>query len=212
MAGLDTAVPAEAQGDEQHGGGGAHADAQNGAACGDGIVQTAGDHVGGQREADDQLAQGLDDLGHGGGGHEGMPLEVAAESGQGTHEEHGGSQSHDAVGAVAVVHQGGQLVGKQHHDEHGDDAQGAEGHEGHPEGFGDLIAPAQRVGLGHHLGQSHGETAGGHDDQQGVDIVGGVEVREGRFADDVAQRDLEQGADELDQNDACGQNGGSAEK
>ena len=190
----------------------AHTDADDRAGGGDRFVQTTGDHNGGQRQADDQLTQGLNDLGNGGGGHERMTLEVAAQGRQGTDEEHGGSQSQNTVITVAVVHQIGELPGENQHNEHGNHAQGTEGNQCDAEDLVDLVAPAQSIGLRHHLGQSYRQAAGGDDDEQGVDIVSGVEVREGGLADDVAQRDLKQGADQLDDDNAYGENGGTAKE
>ena len=56
----------------------------------------------GQGQADDKLAQGLDDLGHGGGHHVGVPLGIPPEGGEDAHEETGGRDGLDGVNRHAV--------------------------------------------------------------------------------------------------------------
>ena len=205
-------VGAEAEGGVQHTQSAAHRHAEDGAGGGHRLIVRGFQEEIGQGQADDQLAQGLNDLGDCGGSHDGVALEVAPHGGQGAQEEDGGGQGPDGVPALPVVHQLGQLLGEKEHQAEADGAQGQEGEEGHPEGLLHLVVTAQGVGLRDHLGQGHRQTAGGDGDEQGIDVVGGVEVGEPRFPQDVAQGDLVQSANELDDDNSSGQNGGTAKE
>ena len=75
-----------------------------------------------------------------------------------------------------------------------------------------LVPPAQGVGLGDGFGEGHRQARRGHHQQQIVDHIGVVEVAEALVPQDIAQRDLVDGSDELDDGDARRQNGGAAEE
>ena len=205
-------VGAEAEGGVQHAQGAAHRHAEDGASGGHRLIVGGFEQKIGQSQADDQFAQGLDDLGDCGGSHDGVALEVAPHGGQGAQEEDGGGQSPDGVPAAGVVHQVCQLLGEEEHEAEADGAQGQEGEKGHPEGLLHLVVTAQSVGLRDHLGQGHRQTAGGDGDEQGVDVVGGVEVGEPRLPQNVAQGNLVQRSNELDNDNTGGQNGGAAKE
>ncbi len=166
----------------------------------------------GQRQADKQLAQGLDDLGDGGGSHVKVPLAVAAQGGQTAHAHHRRGQGPDAGGGLGVVHQAGQGVCLEVHDQEGKRAQNQEHAQSQLEGAAHLIAPALSVGLAYQLGDSHGQAGGGDGEQDGVDVVGVVEVGVALGPDDVVQGDLVEHADQLDHHGAYRQNGSPTEE
>ena len=166
----------------------------------------------GQGQADDQLAQGLNDLGHRRGHHVAVPLGVAPEGGEDADEEAGGRDGLDGVDRHAVPLEVGQGLGQEEHDGKADRAQDYKGDQGHVEGAVDLIPPPQGVGLGDALGEGHGKARRGDHQQQVVDDIGVVEVAEALVVQNVPQRDLVEGADELDDGDAHGQDGGAAEE
>ena len=191
---------------------GAHRHACDGAGGGVAGVRPVAHQPVGQPQAHGELAQGLDDLGDGGGGHVPVPLGIAPEGGQAAHADHRRSQGPDAGGGHAVVHQAGQLFRAEEHHQEGQDPQDQEQGQGQPEGAAHLVPAAQSVSLAHQLGHRHGQARGGDGEQDGVDVIGVVEVGGALLPDDVQERDLVEHADELDHQNAYGQDCGSAEK
>ena len=75
-----------------------------------------------------------------------------------------------------------------------------------------LPAAAEGVGLAHELGERDGKARGRDGQERGVDVIGVGEVRAAALTEDVAQRDLEDRADDLDRDDAEREHGGAAEE
>ena len=103
-------------------------------------------------------------------------------------------------------------LGAEEHNAGGDKPQNNKGDQTHPEHPVDLVAAAQCVGLRNGLGHGHGQARGGDHQQQVKHRVGVVEVAEAHVPQDAAQRNLVQGADELDDHNARSQRRRPTEK
>ena len=210
--GLPPALEGEVDHHEAQGQNGAHRDAHNGAG-GTLVLRTAQLHqIDGQGQTQDQLAQRLDDLGDGGGGHVAVPLGIAPEGRQAAHAHHRRGEDPDAVRGHGVPHQVGEMGRAEVHDEEGDEPQDQEGAQGHMEHLVDLIPASHGVGLGHHLGQRHRKPGGGDGQQHRVDVIGIGEVGIPGIPDDAHQGDLVEHADDLHNGDPRRQDGGAAEE
>ena len=187
-------------------------DAADGPGGGNLAAEAQVQQVPGQKQAHDELGEGLQHLGHRRGHHVRVALGIAPvgrhdahkEAGQGHHPHRGGGQT--------VPLEVGQGLGKEEHDEAAGDAQHQAGGEGHPEHPADLVPPAQGVGLGDGLGHGHRQAGLGDHQQQVVDGVGVVEVAEAHVPQDAAQGDLVQGANYFDHRNAGGQDGRAAKE
>ena len=119
---LGAVLPAEAdhqvdQGDQAAGG-----DAGNGTGGRELTAEAQAQQVPGQKQADDQLGHGLQDLGDGGGHHVRVPLGIAPVGRHGTHEEAGQGHHPHGGGGQAVTLQVRQGLGEEEHDEAADGA------------------------------------------------------------------------------------------
>ena len=100
------------------------------------------DEVPGQGQANDELEQGFDDLRHRRRGHVAVPLGVPAEHGQPGHQRHRRGQYPHTLGGFGVIHDGGEKVGPEEHDQGAEDAHRAEEEQGDPENLmGLLVSP-----------------------------------------------------------------------
>ena len=166
----------------------------------------------GQPQPHAELAHGLQDLGHRGRGHASMALGVAPEGGQTAHTDHRRRQSPDALGGQGVVHQPRKLVRPEVHHQKGDDSQPQEHPQGQAEHLPHLAVAAQGPGLGHHLGHRHRQARRGDGQQNGVDVIGVVEVGHALGAYNLCKGKFVKQADDFRHHDAHRQDGGAAEK
>lgn len=148
----------------------------------------------------------------GGGRHVLPALRVAAEGGQAAHAHDGGRESADAVGGAGIVQKAREQVAAPPHERERGDAQHEKDRERNAEGAVRLPGAAEGVGLAHELGERDGKARGRDGQERGVDVIGVGEVRAAALAEDVAQRDLEDRADDLDRDDAEREHGGAAEE
>ena len=190
----------------------ADGDAADGAGGGVLAAKAQVEDIPGQGQAHQQLGQGLQHLGHGGGHHVRVALGIAPVGGHGAHEEAGQGHHPHGGGGQAVPLEVGQVLGEEEHHQAADGAQDDEGHQTDPEDPVHLVAPVQGVGLGDGLGHGHRQAGGGDHEQQVIDGVSVVEVAEAHVPQDAAQGDFVQGADDLHDGDADGQDGRAAEK
>ena len=75
-----------------------------------------------------------------------------------------------------------------------------------------LVLPAQSMALRHRLGQGNRQARRGDGEEEGVDVIRAVEIAVGLLGQYGDKRDLEDGADNLDQNGAHRQDSGRAVK
>ena len=100
----------------------------------------------GKAKAEDQLAQGLNDLRNRGGDHVGKALEIAPDSRNDAGEEDGGRYRQNGIAAGAADKQA-DLVHQQDHGQRQNRAHDQEGKEGHPGDPPDFPPSPQRLGL-----------------------------------------------------------------
>ena len=169
-------------------------------------------NIPGQRQPDTHLAQRLQHLADGGGGHVPLTLGIAPHTGQQTHAEHRRGQGADGLGGHGVFLKGRQLLRAEEHQQGPRQPQDEEQPDGRAEDLPLLILLALGVGLTGELGDGQGQTGRCEDIQKIVDEVGGVEVGLAHLAQDVVQRQLVDRADELHHHHGGGQNGRAAHK
>ena len=141
-----------------------------------------------------------------------MSLGIAAEGGQTANTDHRRGQGLDARGRHTVVHQAGQLVGTEEHDQKRQHAKGQKQGHSQPEGAPDLILTAKGVGFTDQLRYRHWQSSSGNREQHGINVVGVAEIGSSLLADDIEQRDLIEQTDQLDHQDPSRQYGGAAEE
>ena len=171
---------------------------RDGAGSGERAVAEAIHDEPGKAEAEEELAQGLDDLADGRRSHVPLPLEEAAAGGDVAHEEHGRAERKDGPHGIRVLHHVGQLLRDDQHQRRADDTDGQEGHEGDAVDLTHLFAVVQRAGLGDHAAHGDGQTRRGDHEQHGVDVIGRGEIAVVCLADEAVERDFEEHADDLD--------------
>lgn len=130
---------------------------RDGAGSGERAVAEAIHDEPGKAEAEEELAQCLDDLADGRGGHISLPLEEAAAGGDVAHKEHGRAERKDGPHGIRVLHHVGQLLRDDQHQRRADDTDGQEGHEGDAVDLTHLFAVVQRAGLGDHAAHGDGQ-------------------------------------------------------
>ena len=113
---------------------------------------------------------------------------------------------------LGIVHQPGQPIRPEEHHPEGHQTQGQKQHQGQAENAVDLVPPVQGVGLADQLGHGHGQARRGDGQQNGIDIVGVVEICGALLADDVDQGNFIEHSDELDHPNSHRQKGRAAEK
>ena len=197
---------------EAHGQDGSHGDAQNGTCRGNIQPHAQLQEVPGQRQAQKQLAQRLQDLRHGGGRHVPLALGIAPHAGQQTHAEHRGRQGLNGPVAQGLIHKVRQLGSAEVHEQCTYQTQRKEQPDGGAENLPLLIFPPLGVSLTGELGDGQRQTGGGDGQQHVIDIVGNVEIRLPLAADDVAEGNLIDSTDDLHDGDSRRQNGGTAQK
>ena len=185
----------------------ADADARNGRARGEGVITGGADDKPRKAKAENELADGLNDLTDCCGRHVALSLEQPAAGGDNTDAQHRRPEGEDRVGCTGNAHNRACEQIRQEH--HCTRAQQADGKISNECGVVDalhLTPVAQRPRLGDHAAHGYGQTGGRDDKQHGVDIVGGGEIGVAIFADQLLQRNFIEHSDDLDDDRREGQN------
>lgn len=188
--------------------------AQQGARSGEPVAQIlrldgGAEDQQGQAQAQQQLAQGLDDLGDAGGHHVHVALGVSPEGRTDAGAQHRRSQRQYGIDGLLILQDvGGHELAEYRHADKAEYAHEQKGAEGHPEDPLLLVLPAQRVALGYGLGQGHGQPRRGDGQKKAVDIVCRAEIAVGLVGQQGGQRDLVDGADDLDHDGGHSQQSG----
>ena len=114
----------------------------------------------GQGQAQQQLAQGLDDLGHAGGHHVHVALGIPPEAEQQVHSTAGGQGQHGEVRLLILEHILATMGENRDMQTKLMLPSTREGGQGHPEHPLLLVVQAQGVAFAHRLGQGHRQTGG----------------------------------------------------
>ena len=165
-----------------------------------------------QAKSDDQLAGGLRHLADGGGGHVPQPLGVASDGRGQADEQHCRAQRPDGRSGQRVVEQAAEPLGKQAHDGAAQKADDSQQRQRRPENAALGVETALRRRTGYQTGQGQRQTRRGQHQQQTVNVIGGVEVGHALLVQQVAQRDLVEGAQHLGHRHGKGQHSGAADK
>ena len=163
-----------------------------------------------QPQPDEQLAGGLRHLSGGGRHHIAQPLGIAPQRRRQAYQQHRRSQRPQGRGRVRIVERGGQGLRQQAHNGRAHQPQRRQ------QGKAQVQAAAHGAiaplggGPGHHAAQGHRQPRCGQHQQQTVNVVRGVEMRHALPVQQVPQRDLVQGAQQLCHRHSPGQNGRAA--
>ena len=151
-------------------------------------------------KADDKARHRLKNLADGRGGHVALTLEKSAIGGDKADEQHARSERGNCSPRVFIRrdHHGKGLAENQHA-EASNHADGQKHVERRFIDSSNLRVVPKRLRLRDHAAHSHGKTRRRDHEQDVIDVVGGIEVAEAVFADDVVERDLKEKAHELDQ-------------
>ena len=170
------------------------------------------DEVPGQGKADEELEQRLNKLGYSCGHHVLPALGKAPVGAHDGHADHRHAQGLDGPVGHGVVHELRQLLRKEEHGQRAHRPHRQEQGHGGVEAAAHLVAPPGGIGLADELAEGQGESRRGQRQQKGVDVVGAHEVGDALVAQDVVQRDLVQGAADLDEHGGDGQHRYAAHK
>ena len=188
----------EVEDQEAHGENRADGDAEDGAGCHVFHTLRQLHNVPCQRKADAHLAQRLQHLRDGGGQHIALALEEAPEGAHDADQQHTGTQGADGGPGIGLILKLSQLTAEKGHQQTAGNAENQENAAAGGVDPADLVVVTQGIGLGDHPAHGHGQARRGDQQQDGVDVVGGVEIAEALFADNGVQRDLIQCADDFD--------------
>ena len=154
----------------------------------------------------------LQDLRDRRGGHIALPLCVAPHTGQQAHAEYGGSQCPYSGSCQRVIQKAGKTVRLREHQHGAHQPQTEKQPDSRVENFPLFIFQALRVGLTGHPGDGQRQTRRGEGQKKIVNAVGGIKIRFARAAQNIVQRQLVNGADDLHHHHRRRQNGGTAQK
>ena len=163
-----------------------------------------------QPQPDEQLAGGLRHLSGGGRHHIAQPLGIAPQRRRQAYQQHRRPQRPQGRGRVRIVERGGQGLRQQAHNG------GTHQPQRRQQGQAQVQAAAHGAiaplggGTGHHAAQGHRQSRRGQHQQQTVNVVRGVEMRHALPVQQVPQRDLVQGTQQLCHRHSPGQNGRAA--
>ena len=155
---------------------------------------------------------GFQNLTDGGGNHIALALEESPVGGDNAHQESAGAQAYNGKPGIGLLQSIRQLAAEEHHKAR------TGGTDDEEQGSGGLIDPphlvfvAQGAGLADHAAHGHGQTCGGYQKQNGINVVGGGEIAVTLIADDHFQGQLVQRADDLHHSGGNGQKGRTVEE
>ena len=170
------------------------------------------DEVPRQRQAHHQLKKRLNKLAGCRRHHVLLPLGKAP---VGTHDGytyHRNAQAFDGPVGQGVVHGRSQLPGKKQHNGGAHSTHNSENTSGGVETPAHLGPPSGGVGLADELGEGQRQSGGGEGQEEGVNVVGAVEVGETLVAQNIVQRDFVQCAADLDEHGGDGHHRDTAHK
>ena len=190
----------------------ADGDTQNGAAGGQGDAVGEFQQNQGGNHTHNQLHDGFDHLGNGGGNHVALTLEEATVGTHHADQQGAGTKETDGSPGIRLILKLSQLAAEHRHQQGTGNAQPQENAPGSAVDPADLVVVVQGAGLGNHPAHGHRQSGGGDHQQHVVDVVGGIEVTEALLADDGVQGNLVQRAQNLYNGGGHGQQGGTLEK
>ena len=190
----------------------AHGDAQDGTGGHFVHAHVQRQEIPGQRQADEEFADHLDDLGDSGGHHVPLALGVTPDAGQQAHAEHRRGEGPDGPVPQGLIHQTCQPVGLEEHQQGAGQAQHEKQPDGRAEDLPLFVLPTLGLGLAGHPGDGQRQARGGEGQQNVIDAVAHIEIRLALTADNVAEWNLVDGTQDLYNGDSGGQNGGAAQK
>ncbi len=143
------------------------------------------DNVVGKANSHGHLQHRLDDLGHGGGRHQGVALEVSPDGGGYGDEEHRGRQGHYGAVGSGLSQKVRYLPCAENHHKTAQKAYPEEQPEGHREDLVGLFSAAHGVGRAHHPGHRNGQSGCGQHEKDGENVIRAVEVGHSLGADEI---------------------------
>ena len=140
----------------------------------------------------DQARHRLKNLADGGRGHVALPLEKAAVGRDQADQQHARRKRGNCCPRVFVRRDHDrQLAAEKQHAEAADHADGQKDVQRRPVNPLDLRMVSERLRLRNHAAHGNRKPRGRNHEQDVIDVIGGVEVAEAVFANDVVERDLE---------------------
>ena len=164
-----------------------------------------------EHKTDGDLAHDLEDLGDGRRLHVAHALRIAAVRARQIHEHERRRQRPDALCCADIVEHPGQLRREQEHDQAEQQAENGKRQPGHAEDLARLHGAAERVRLADHARERDRHTRRGHVEKDIINIIGNGEIAVSLVAENIAERDLIDRAEDLDDHNASRHHGRAVE-
>ena len=155
-----------------------------------------------KHKADGDFPHDLQDLRNGGRLHVAHALRIAAVRARQIHEHKRRGQRPDALRCADIVEHAGQLRREQEHDQPEDQADDGKRQPRDTEDLARLHGPAERVRLADHARERDRHARRGHGEKDIINIVGNGKISIPLVAENVAERDLIDRAEDLDDHNA----------
>ena len=186
--------------------------AQNGSRGSHGIVICKLQHHNGSAQAQRQLADCLQHLGHGSGHHIALTLEETPVCAHQADQETRRTQGRNGHPRITVVHSARQQLAAENHQQRAAQAKAEENGPCHGVDLAHLLVLLQGAGLGDHAAHGHRQAGGGDQQQQRIDLVGGGVKAEAVISDDGLQRNGIKRTDDLNKRSRQGKQGRAVQK